>query len=253
MTIKQNIIAIGGGDFKANKTLSIDREIVRTANTQHPRLLFVPTASHDDLAYAKAITKHFSDLGCTVETLLLWKERPDHLELAARFDTADIIYVGGGNTLKMMNRWRKLGVDKLLTHARERGVVLSGVSAGSICWFSYGSSDSRKDKDPDADYVKVAGLGFINALHCPHYDSELARRASLQQMMRKFKDIVAIALDDCAALQVVDDTYRILSNHERAHGYKIYWHNGQLHHEVIAKETAFKPLARLLLKEEDEK
>ena len=89
--------------------------------------------------------------------------------------SADIIYVGGGNILKMMTLWRKLKVDELLNEARAKGIILCGISAGSICWFNYGNSDSRKFKNPNADYIKVTGLGFINAIHCPHYDTESKR------------------------------------------------------------------------------
>lgn len=245
---KQTIIAIGGGDFKTNKILAIDQEIVRSASTLNPKLLFIPTASSDNPSYVQAITQHFAELGCAVDTLYLLHQRPDLNKIESMILSADIIYVGGGNTLKMMNLWRKLGIDKLLVKAREQGTVLCGVSAGSICWFNYGNSDSRKDKNPDADYIKVTGLGFINALHCPHYDTESARQESLQRMMRKVPHQVAIALDDCAALQVVGGTYRILATHEKANAYKIYWHKGKFYHEVIEKEQVFKPIEQLLRK-----
>lgn len=245
---KQTIIAIGGGDFRTNKILAIDQEIVRSAGTPHPKFLFIPTASSDNPAHIQSITKHFTELGCLVTTLYLWKDRPCYEAIKLMILSADIIYVGGGNTLKMMNLWRKLGIDRLLAQARANGTVLCGVSAGSICWFKYGNSDSRKDKNPDADYIKVTGLGFINALHCPHYDSESARQESLKRMMRKVPGQVAIALDDCAALQMVDDTYRILATHDHANGYKVYWHKSKLYHEVIAKEQEFKLLEELLKK-----
>lgn len=245
---KQTIIAIGGGDFRTNKILAIDQEIVRSADTPNPKLLFIPTASSDNPAYVQAITKHFTQLDCTVDTLWLWQERSAYDHIKSMILSADIIYVGGGNTLKMMNLWRRLGIDSLLAQAREKGTVLCGVSAGSICWFNYGNSDSRKDKNPEADYIKVTGLGFINALHCPHYDTEIARQESLQRMMRKMPHQVAIALDDCAALQIVGDTYRILTTHDYANGYKIYWHKGKFYHEVIEKDQKFTSLEQLLRK-----
>ena len=181
-------------------------------------------------------------------TISYLNQHADLNKISSLILSADIIYVGGGNTLKMMNLWRRLGIDRLLAHARENGAVLCGVSAGSICWFNYGNSDSRKDKNPDADYIKVTGLGFINALHCPHYDTERARQESLKRMMRKVPGQVAIALDDCAALQIVDDTYRILAAQEHANGYRIYWHKGKFYHEVIEKKQKFTLLDQLLIK-----
>ena len=75
---------------------------------------------------------------------------------------ADIVYIGGGNTLAMMKRWRELGIDKLLKIAYKRDIVLSGLSAGSICWFKQGLSDSRRFRNPKADLIKVTGIGLIN-------------------------------------------------------------------------------------------
>jgi dipeptidase E len=68
---------------------------------------------------------------------------------------ADIIYVGGGNTLKMMTLRRKLGVDKALQQALKKDIILSGLSAGSICWFDYGNSDSRKFTSKSTQLIKV--------------------------------------------------------------------------------------------------
>lgn len=241
----QKIIAIGGGDFRQYKTLAIDQEIVRLAGKKQPHFLFIPTASNDNIAYADSITKHFSDLGCTTSVLNLVKDTPIFSDIKTRIDDADIIYVGGGNTLRMMNKWRRLGVDMLLSQARERGVVLCGVSAGSICWFNHGNSDSRKDNNPDAPYIKVTALGFINALHCPHYDTESDRKESLKQMMRNYAG-VAIALEDCAALEIIGDTYRLITSQLHARGYKIYWKKDKFYEEEIEQGTQFKPLAKLL-------
>ena len=98
--------------------------------------------------------------------------------------SSDIIYVGGGNTLKMMTIWRKLGVDVLLKQALEKNIVLCGLSAGSICWFNNGNSDSRKFISNSDKLIKVTGLGFINATHCPHYDSEPNRHKDLKRIMQ---------------------------------------------------------------------
>jgi dipeptidase E len=119
---------------------------------------------------------------------------------------SDAIYVGGGNTLKMMKIWRKTGLDNVLKEACRKGVVLSGLSASSICFFKWGNSDSRKFNNPKADLIKVSGLGLINALHCPHYDFEKDRKPALKKMMKKTSSI-CLALDNCCAIEVIGDKY----------------------------------------------
>jgi len=243
----QKIIAIGGGDIRKQATLLIDQEIVRISGKLNPKLLFIPTASLDDVGYVASITSYFHKLGCVVETLCLISQNPSITEIKTKILNADIIYVGGGNTLRMMTLWRKLGFDKLLHQARAQGKVLCGVSAGSICWFSHGNSDSRKFKNPEADYIKVTGLGLIPALHCPHYDSESARKESLKKMLKNYPG-VAIALEDCTALQVLDDQYRILVSKSGAKAYQIYWRDGQFYENIIPAVQDFRPLNRLLHK-----
>jgi dipeptidase E len=240
----QKIIAIGGGNFKAGKTAAIDHEILRSTGKAKPHMVFIPTASRDDELYCVSMTEHFTGLGCTVESLLLIKEKPSYQVIKDTLESADIIYVGGGNTLRMMNLWRKLGVDTLLADARLRGVVLCGVSAGSICWFDHGNSDSRKDNNPAAEYIKVTALRFIPALNCPHYDSESDRQQSLKKMTRRYPG-VAIALTDCAALQVVGDTYRVIISQPHARAYKVYWNDREFYEHEIEVSSEFRPLAQL--------
>ena len=222
--MKQKIVAIGGGDFRKYKTLSIDTEIVRLAGSKRPQLLFIPTASNDSQHYSTSIIQHFTELGCDVAVLLLIKETP----------TCDTIK-------KMID----VAVDILLESARSRGAVLCGVSAGSICWFAHGNSDSRKDKNPAAEYIKVTALGFIPALNCPHYDTESDRKASLKKMMQRYKGI-AIALEDCAALEVVGDEYRILISQPQARAYKVYWQNGVFVEKSIEVLQDFRLLSDLI-------
>jgi dipeptidase E len=253
--VEQRIIAIGGGKIgwgaSPCEVMSISREIVRLSGRKHPRLLFIPTASSDDRSYARMVQHHFShELHCRVEVLYLHKERPAFSEIRKAILTADIIYVGGGNTLMMMNRWKKLGVDRVLREAHRRGKVLCGTSAGALCWFRQGNSDSRKYHDPKAGLIKVTGLGFIDALGCPHYNAEKDRKPELKQMMKKTKG-VAIALDNCAALEVVGDRYRAVTSKGKAGIYRVYWKNGKYHQVRVATGPIWRPLSRLNLRSED--
>jgi dipeptidase E len=241
----QKIVAIGGGKLGFGATPSevmpISREIVKLSGKKKPHLVFIPTASSDDKSYVRMVQAHFSGkLHCSVDVLYLHNESPSFSDIQKRIRKADIIYVGGGNTLMMMNRWKKLGVDRVLREAHRRGKVLCGTSAGALCWFRQGNSDSRKYYNPKASLIKVRGLGFINALGCPHYDGEKDRKPQLKAMMKKTSG-VAVALDNCAALEVVGNRYRALVSKPKANAYRVYWKKGRYVQEVIHK-SQWRPL-----------
>lgn len=247
------IVAIGGGEIGRPgygfETLSIDKEIIKLTGKKNPKLLFIPTASSDSEGYYNVVKKYFGDkLKCDVSVLYLIKEKLSKKEIENKVMNSDIIYVGGGNTLKLMTIWRKYGLDIILKKAYKKGIVLSGVSAGSICWFSYGNSDSRKFTSNSNQLIKVTGLGFIDALHCPHYDVEVHRQEDLKNMMKKVSRIVAIAIDNCCALEIVDDKYRILKSKPTSNAYKIYWKNNQYFKEEIISKKEFGSLGNLLKK-----
>jgi len=251
MSIKK-IIAIGGGEIGRPgypvQTMKIDKEIITQTGKKNPKLLFIPTASNDSEGYTQVVKKHFGRrLGCKVEILNLIKEKPSKKEIEKKILSSDIIYVGGGNTLKMMTIWKRTGTDQILKKAHEKGIVMSGLSAGSICWFKYGNSDSRKFTSGSKELIKVRGLGLINALHCPHYDVEKYRQKDLKRMMKTTPG-VAIALENCTALELIDDKYRILKSNKDAKAYKIYWKKNKYYKEEIKQEKEFKPIKFLLKK-----
>ena len=246
------IVALGGGEIGRPgypiETTSIDKEIIKLSGKKHPKLLFIPTASSDSEGYVKVVREHFGKrLGCKVGSLSLTKEKLSFSSLEKRILSADIIYVGGGNTLKMMTFWRKFKIDEILNKAYKKGIILSGLSAGAICWFKYGNSDSRRFTSGSKKLIKVRGLGFINALNCPHFNTEKHREADLKRMMKTTSG-VAIALDECAALEIVDNWYRIITSKPKAKAYKIYWKSGKYFKEEIEQKKEFNDLGRLLSK-----
>lgn len=242
------IIALGGGEIRQRDTLKIDKEIIKLSGKLKPRLLFLPTASSDSAGYIEDVKKYFGNfLGCKVSTLCLIKNKLTKQEIRHKIINTDIIYVGGGNTLRMMTLWRKFGVDKLLEEALKKDIVLCGLSAGSICWFDYGNSDSRKFTSNSKQLIKVKGLGFIKALHCPHYDVERHRQKDLKRMM-KSSPLISIALENCCALEIKDNNFRIIKNKKSAKAYKIYWKNKKYYKKIISEQTSFMPLKDLLSK-----
>lgn len=252
------IIAIGGGEigrpkedgngFYPVETTLIDEEIIKLTGKSRPSLLFIPTASNDSPNYYRVVKKHFLGLGCSeVNVLNLSDKALTRAQTGKIILSHDAIYVGGGDTLRMMNIWKKKGIDKILEQAYKKGIVLSGLSAGSICWFSFGNSDSRKFTSGSDKLIKVSGLGFIDALHCPHFDVELSRQDDLKRMM-KTTPKVAIALDNCAALEIIDDKYRIITSKPGAKARKAYWRHGEYMLEEIAFNREMQNLSSLLSK-----
>ncbi len=251
------IIALGGGEigrqrkkggFYPIETTLIDKEIILQTQKKNPKMLFLPTASYDSEDYFKIVKKHFFRLGCKVDVLYLTKQKLTKSQIKNKILSSDIIYVGGGNTLRMMMIWRRFSVDKILKKAYKKGIVLSGISAGSICWFKYGNSDSRKFTSKTHQLIKVRGLGFIDALNCPHYDVEPHRRNNLKKMMRTTPKVVAIALDNCCALEVIDNKFRIIKSKTNARAHKIYWKKGKYFKQEIPSIKKFEDLSNLLKK-----
>ena len=125
------IVAIGGGEIRTLETYAIDSHIVSLAGKKNPTALFIPTASSDSEGYWEAFQSVYGDrLGCLTQALFLLRGSPDPAIAREMILNADLIYVGGGNTLRLMRAWRRHGIDNLLKTAAKRGVILSGVSAG---------------------------------------------------------------------------------------------------------------------------
>jgi dipeptidase E len=158
---------------------------------------------------------------------------------------SDIVYVGGGNTLYMLRKWKSLGIDKLLWQAYQKGVIMSGLSAGANCWFSHCTSDSRMLTDPTfKDYIRVKGLGWYKLIMSPHHINEPKRKPGLIKQIKKHGG-VGLALDDFAALEIINDQFRIITSKPIAKAFKVYKEKGRLIYEKIPKNK-FLPLSYLI-------
>jgi dipeptidase E len=248
--MERAIVAIGGGKIARRATVAIDREIIRLSNRAHPRILFIPTASSDSETYWNNFQKYFGGfLECRVEALFLTREKYTSAEIRKKIFAADIVYVGGGNTLMMMRLWRRLGVDRMLKAAYEKGIVMAGVSAGAICWFDSGHSDSMSFYDPDDwKYINVRGLGLIHGINCPHYDGMtlgVKRRHEFQGMIAKMGGM-GIAIENNCAIEFIDDSYRVIRSNEKARAYRVYKSGGGLVSEAIPQQDGLAPVESLM-------
>ena len=246
----KKVVAIGGGDIRTRGTAPIDREIIRLSDRKHPKLLFVPTASYDAEQYWEHVLEYFGGfLKCKTDVLFLVEERPSISEIRNKILSADIVYVGGGNTLMMMRLWRRLGVDKVLKAAYNKGIVLAGISAGAICWFDSGHSDSMSFYNPKQwKYINVTGLGLIKGLHCPHYNGRtrgIPRRKHFRDMIRK-TGAVGIAIENNCAIEFIDGRfYKVLTSKSYAGAYKVYRKGSEVVSKRIPQVSQLTPL-RLL-------
>ncbi len=233
----KTIVAIGGGKIAAKETLAIDREIIRLSKKKNPKLLFIPTASSDSEIYWRRIQRYFGDfLQCKTGVLYLINQNPSQAEIQSKISSADIIYVGGGNTLQMMRIWRRLGVDKFLRAAYGKGTVLAGISAGSICWFDSGHSDSLSFYNPnDWKYINVKGLGLIPGINCPHYNGStrrVPRRKDFQDLIWKTGGH-GIAIENNCALHFKNGrVFKVLTSKPRAKAYRVF----KKHREVVEEQ-----------------
>jgi len=186
---------MGGGSFAAEPAGSrLDAYVLALSGKPRPKICFLPTASGDAATYITKFYEAFGERAAAVHVALFGRPRTD---IAALLTSQDIVYVGGGNTANMLAVWRVHGVDRMLKAAWERGVILTGVSAGMICWFEAGVTDSFGPLAALRD-----GLGFLSGSACPHYDGEMDRRPTYQSLVRAgFPE--GYAADDGAALHFI--------------------------------------------------
>jgi dipeptidase E len=211
----QQIIAIGGGGFYRDPdNLGLERYIIQQTKIENPRVLFVPTASGEPDHYVASFYSAFLKLGCCPSVLTFFKRTPDLRSILLK---QDLIYVGGGNTKSMLAVWRDWGVPELLREAWESGVVLTGVSAGAICWFEQGLTDSFA-----AGLRPLAGLGFLPGSCCPHYDGEPQRRPTYHQLLAGSAIAPGVAIEDWTAVHFLGiERYRVVASRGGSRAYSM--------------------------------
>ena len=174
----KKIIAIGGGELRERTTLKIDEYIAGLAKARagerRANALFIPTASHDFMPYYNTFHKVYTGVFDIKTDVALSVYREVDLEkMRGKFEKADVIYVGGGDTVFMIEEWKKSGLLALIQDAYERGVILAGLSAGAICWFSDMYTDSEAALGEGEKYAMFHGLNWINGVISPHYGARM--------------------------------------------------------------------------------
>jgi dipeptidase E len=188
---KGHIIAIGGL-LPARGSLALFRYVLRLARQTKPAVGFIPTASGDAPRSLRRIGDLLGRLNCRLTHLPLFDRTPDLHEYVA---AQDVILVGGGNTKSMLAVWKEWGLPEVLQHAWRSGKILAGWSAGAICWFQQGVTDSFVDR-----LRPLECLGFLPGSCCPHYTAEADRRPAYHALVRHNEIRPGLAIDDGAAI-----------------------------------------------------
>jgi dipeptidase E len=171
----RHIVGLGGGGSEEQIGLLFEYVLGLTGKDR-PRLLLVPTASAEGDDFIDWFCERTSP-SADVSVLRTFPWPPE--ELRDFVLSQDAIFVGGGNTANMLAIWRVHGIDELMREAWEQGIVLAGWSAGMICWFEHGITDSF---GPQLDAMEC--LGFLSGSACPHYDGEELRRPRYRELVQ---------------------------------------------------------------------
>ena len=224
-----HIVAMGGGGFSTDPDNPLLDDFVLSLSPRQPaRICFIPTASADSADYLVQFYRAFSGRALPTDlTLFDAPTLPKHpsrsSDLGEFVVGQDILYVGGGSTANLLGLWRAHSLDKILRAAWTEGAVLCGVSAGMICWFREGVTDSFGGLEPLHD-----GLAFIDASACPHYDAEEDRRPTFHRLIAEGMP-AGYAADDGAALYFRGtELVEVVTSRPDASAYRVSLANGQI-------------------------
>jgi peptidase E len=230
-SLKKQIIIHGGGGFSrygsySPSNLLIEKYFLDQTLNKCPRICFIPTASGESLKYIVDFYRAFGAFECKPSHLSLFD--PPTADIESYLLGHDAIYVGGGNTKSMLALWKEWKLDVYLRKAWTQGIVLGGISAGGLCWFEEGVTDSIP-----GPLTPLKCLGFLPGSHCPHYDGEVERRPAYHRMVKEGM-ASGIAVDDHVALHYIDGKLeKVVKANAEGAAYHVHVLNGRLMEEKI--------------------
>jgi peptidase E len=220
---KRQIVAIGGGLTPE----AVINYLLNLSGKPNPKVLFINTATGDHPDSLMRAYQRFAALGCRPSHLPLFARTP--LDLEELLLLQDVIWVGGGNTKTMLAVWREYGIDKNLGKAWKQGVILSGSSAGGICWFEGCCTDSYA-----VNYIALPALGFLKGSCCPHYDGEPGRPETYQNLIKGEELADGLAIDEGVAVHFIGNKlHEVLTAKEGTGAYTVAVHKGKIVQEKL--------------------
>ena len=222
-------ILIAGGGYGT----AFIRYMAQLTGKPRPKLLYLPTANGDAptgvinwyraCAPLNVEPSHQNSFIASTQQARSWEEV---------FLSVDGIVCSGGNTLNQQAIWKAQGIDVILRQAWDRGIVLGGASAGSLCWFEEGTTDSRPQ-----ELTTVECLGFIKGSHCPHYDAEPMRRPLYLKLIESGQMKPGYACDNDAGIYFEDNTVkRVVATRVGAKVYYVTAEGGKVTERVMEPE-----------------
>ena len=184
---------------------------------KHPKFLFISIASSNPKEYFNGIKKVYENLGCIVSHLDINRT---YKEIQEDILNSNIIYIGGGNTKYLVEQLKTRNIDKLLIKAYNNGIVCAGLSAGSYCWFKY-------------NYDLIEGMNVINAVNCVHYDQKDKIAKDKFYSVIKENNLIGYAIDNCVALEFIDNSIKVVKSNYDKNAYKINYINNKIEEEIM--------------------
>ena len=225
MAAEERTIAVVGGGVVGPAMDRLNGFLLELTGKERPRICAIPTATGDAAAN---LVVYYQRYACRADATHLDLFDRSVVDIPGLLLAQDIIWVGGGNTANMLAVWRVHGVDTILREAWQRGIVLAGGSAGGLCWFECGVTDSFGPLAPLND-----GLGLLPGSHCPHYDSEPERRPTYKRLI-KGGFPAGYAADDGVVLLFRDrQLAEVVTVREEAHGYRVECGDGRVAETVL--------------------
>lgn len=211
----RQIVALGGGMFSMEPDNGLlDKYILDLVPKERPKICFMGTASHDGKEYLDMFNNFFKNQQCEPSHLSLTHPPKD---IEAFIMDKDIIHVGGGNTTLIIDTWKKFGVDKIMKKAWEAGIILTGMSAGAICWFD----DGITNPSPGV-LTRLPCLGLLNGSFCPHYDDRAELKSAFHKLILEGIIEEGYGVEDGAAVHFVgNEPIRVITSRPGVTAYKV--------------------------------
>ena len=228
----KRIITIGGGEIKSKTTLEIDRYIAslvkERANGGRGNALFIGTASHDSMPYFNSFRKTYTSVfDIKAEVGLMVYGETDMEKIQTKVNNADMIYIGGGDTVYMLEKWKENGFLTMLKRAYEEGKIIAGLSAGAI--FAFTQMYSDHEKVAGGEYKLYEGAALLEGCMCPHYNERIT---DFDLAVKELNIPFSYAVENDCALEFVDGklTKRISAGGK---AYIIRYENGVISKELL--------------------
>ncbi len=215
-TAQRQIVAFGGGGFSMESgNPLLDDYVLGLTRAERPRVCFLPSASGDADHYIVRFYRAFSAHRCEPTHISLFRREQGPADLRRHLLSQDLIYVGGGSVISLLGVWRAHGIDTILREAWEAGVILCGLSAGSLCWFAEAVTGFHGAPQ------RLEGLGLLPFSNCVHYEPGSERREGYHRFLREGMR-GGYAAEDGAALHFTGtELSRVVSSRVHARGYRL--------------------------------